>query len=89
MKSNAISQRDFTQSTFYFEDRITEIIISMFRIYPTQQTASDRAFMARVQTLEWVDFDFLEIPEKNRCREMWEYAAKSNHISSHLYIFST
>lgn len=78
MRSNAILQKDFIPSNFdeLFGKKALFLFICT-RIYPTQQTYSDQAFLARVQTLEWIDFDFLEIPEKNRCPEMWEYAAKS------------
>lgn len=45
------------------------------KVFPAVESEKDRAFWKRCKELEWINFDHLEIIERNRCIEMWEYAA--------------
>lgn len=46
------------------------------RIMP-KKDKGDEAFWMCCKTFEWVDFHHLEIPEANRCPEIWDYVASS------------
>ena len=51
--------------------------IRLNRVFPQKEIEADKIFRDRCKMLDWVTFDHLEIIPRNRCPEMWEYAAKS------------
>ena len=56
---------------------VTYNFIILNRVFPQKEIEADRVFRERCKVLDWVTFDHLEIIPRNRCPEMWEYAAKS------------
>mmetsp|Transcript_39057 Transcript_39057/g.34741 ORF Transcript_39057/g.34741 Transcript_39057/m.34741 type:complete len:425 (-) Transcript_39057:1022-2296(-) len=55
------------------------------KVFPTTESALDNNFWKRCKVLEWVTFDHLEIISRNRCEEMWGYAANvMNQIDNRL-----
>lgn len=42
----------------------------------------DQAFWIRCKTLEWIDFSYLDIPEKDRCPDFWDHCTKRKLIMS-------
>jgi len=46
------------------------------KVFYALESPKDRAFWKRCKELEWINFDHLEIIPRNRCTEMWEYAAQ-------------
>jgi len=46
------------------------------KVFPAVESEKDKTFWRRCKELEWINFDHLEIIERNRCDEMWEYAAQ-------------
>jgi len=46
------------------------------RVFPQAETDTDKFFWKKCKLLEWTNFDHLEVIPRNRCVEMWEYAAK-------------
>jgi len=54
---------------------LSKVSSLIHRVFPAVESEKDRAFWKRCKELEWINFDHLEIIERNRCIEMWEYAA--------------
>ena len=49
----------------------------MNRVFPINPSYIDAALHLRILSLEWVDYDHLEIHLNNRVDEMWMLAAGS------------
>lgn len=45
------------------------------RIFPKKSTFKDMSLYIRIKTLEWINYDHLEISEFNREDEMWDLTA--------------
>lgn len=50
----------------------------IIRVFPEKETEADTSFYKKCRVLDWVNYDHLDIVPRNRCDEMWEYAANSN-----------
>jgi len=58
------------------------------RVFPPLETEKDTFFWKRCKLLDWVNYDHLEIIPRNRCEEMWEYAAYGRRFMTPLNVFS-
>jgi hypothetical protein len=45
------------------------------RVFPKEKTYRDAGLYLRIKTLEWLNYDHLEISNINRVDEMWDLAA--------------
>jgi len=52
-------------------------------VFYSLESPKDKMFWKRCKELEWIDFDHLEIIPRNRCVEMWEYAAQGKELAKY------
>lgn len=74
MRLRTTSVKDFIASKLYAR---FFPLTKVHRIFPQKETERDAAYYRRCKILEWTTFEHLEIIPRNRCTEMWEYAADS------------
>lgn len=49
-------------------------LVTILRVYPKERTYKDAGLYFRIKTLDWIDYDHLEISRENRVDDMWMLA---------------
>ncbi|KRX03212.1 Rho GTPase activation protein [Pseudocohnilembus persalinus] len=74
-----------SKDLIWLQDNLEQYITKQIydKLFPKKSTVKDLSLCIRLQTLDWISYDHLEIDEFNREDSMWEKAAQSlNNIEN-------